>query len=95
MMAGAGLFHTPEEYGGGAAAAEPLLRRSVQSFAAEPQQRPWPNWGRYDAHVWLGEVLEKIGRRDAARGEYEEALKLAPQSAYVRVILLPRLTPKS
>jgi tetratricopeptide (TPR) repeat protein len=79
LLAGTNLLHTPEMYGG----------------AAEPAQRPWPNWGRYDAHVWLGQVLEKNDKRDAARAEYEEALKLAPQSGYVRAILLPRVTPKS
>lgn len=95
LLAGTNLFHTPEMYGGGAEKAEPLLRRALQAFAAEPAQRPWPNWGRFDAHIWLGQVLEKVNKRDAARAEYEEALKLAPQSGYVRAILLPRVTPKS
>jgi tetratricopeptide (TPR) repeat protein len=88
LIQGMGLLHTPEEWGGGAAAAEPVLRRAVQLFNGEPPQRPWPNWGRADAHLWLGQTLEKNGNIAAARAEYEEALRLMPQSKFARAMLL-------
>lgn len=88
LVQGMGLLHTPEEWGGGAAAAEPVLRRAVQLFNSEPPQRPWPNWGRADAHLWLGQTLEKNGDIAAARAEYEEALRLMPQSKFARAMLL-------
>jgi tetratricopeptide (TPR) repeat protein len=87
LLRGIGLLNTPEEWGGGLAAAEPHLRRAVQLFNSEPPQRPWPNWGRAEAHVWFGKWLEKSGKRDAAITEYEEALKLAPRSQYARAML--------
>ncbi|HYM59918.1 MAG TPA: hypothetical protein VEZ11_03380 [Thermoanaerobaculia bacterium] len=91
LLEGTSLFHTPPEYGGGPDVAEPILRHALQAFESEPVERPWPNWGRFDAHVWLGQLLEKAGKREAARSEYLEAQKLAPRSAYIRVILLPRV----
>lgn len=81
---GSSAFYRPAEYGGGPAVAEPLLRRAVELFKNEPPQKPWPNWGRYETHVLLGQTLEKLGKRDAAREQYEQALAIVPESEYVR-----------
>src|SRR5262249_45884461 len=51
------LFHTPAQYGGGPDKAEAGLRQALALFEREPLRRPWPNWGRFDAHAWLGQVL--------------------------------------
>ncbi len=87
VLAGISAFLKPEEYGGGPEKAEPLLRRAASILAQEPEDRPWPNWGRFDAHMWLGQLLDKIGRHDDARTEYEAVLTIAPQSQWARAIL--------
>jgi tetratricopeptide (TPR) repeat protein len=89
---GINTFHVPAEYGGSAERAEAQLRQSLALFEREPAGRPWPNWGRFDAHVWLGQVLAARGDKDGARAEYDRALTLAPDSGYVKYKLLPMLT---
>ena len=91
LQAGISAFHTPAAFGGGANKAERLLRRSVELFAQEPRDRPWPNWGRVDVHAWLGQVLARKGDRIGARAEYDTALALAPSSGWVAHVLLPAL----
>jgi len=91
---GINTFHVPAEYGGSAERAEAQLRQSLALFDREPVGRPWPNWGRFDAHVWLGQVLAARGDKDGARAEYDQALKLVPDSGYVKYKLLPMLNRK-
>lgn len=90
LLAGISALHKPAEYGGGADVAEPLLRRAAQIFEQEPADRPWRNWGRFESHLWLGQILDKLGKKDDARTEYEKALALAPRSGWARAILQAR-----
>jgi tetratricopeptide (TPR) repeat protein len=91
LQVGISAFHTPAAFGGGMNKAERLLRRSLELFSREPLDRPWPNWGRVDAHAWLGQVLARKGDRTGARAEYDTALTLAPNSGWVAHVLLPAL----
>ena len=91
LAQGVSAFHTPAMFGGGTDKAERLLRRSLERFAAEPADKPWPNWGRFDAHVWLGQALLRKGDRAAARAEYDRARVLAPDSGWLRYVLIPAL----
>jgi len=91
LQAGVSAFYTPAAFGGGSNEAERLLRRSLELFAQERRDQPWPNWGRMDAHAWLGQVLARKGDRAAARAEYDEALALAPNSGWVKNVLVPAL----
>jgi hypothetical protein len=83
------LFNTPPEYGGSVKDAEAALRRSLQLFDQEPAAKPWPNWGRFDAHAWLGQALAARHDNAGARAEYDQALKIAPTSSWVKDVLLP------
>jgi tetratricopeptide (TPR) repeat protein len=90
LLAGQSTLFKPEEYGGGAEKAEPLLRQAASIFSQEPEDLPWPNWGRVEVHIWLGQLLDKIGKRDAARTEYETAAKIAPKAQWPRAMLQSR-----
>jgi tetratricopeptide (TPR) repeat protein len=91
LIEGQSLFHTPEEYGGGIDRAEAALRRALDLFAREPADRPWPNWGRPEAHAWLGQALLRRGDRAGARAQYQRALEIAPDFGWVKHVLLPAL----
>ena len=91
LQQGISAFNTPAMFGGGTGKAERSLRRSIELFQREPADRPWPNWGRLDAHAWYGQVLLEKGDRAGARAEYDKALAIAPQSGWVRFVLLPAL----
>lgn len=87
LLLGSSAFYRPAEFGGGAEKAEPHLRKALALFANEPKTKPWPNWGRFETHLLLGQTMQKLGRNAAAREQYEAALALAPRSEYVRSIL--------
>lgn len=91
LVQGVSAFNTPAMFGGGTDKAEQFLRRSLDRFATEPANKPWPNWGRFDAHVWLGQALLQKGNRAGARAEYDQARTLAPNSGWLRYVLLPEL----
>jgi tetratricopeptide (TPR) repeat protein len=86
-----GKFNTPAMFGGSESQAESLIRRALAAFQTEPVSKPWPNWGRFDAHAWLGQMLAKRGDKAGAKAEYDEALAIAPNSGWVRHVLLPAL----
>ena len=94
LLQGVSAFNTPAMFGGGTDKAAQLLRRSLERFAMEPADKPWPNWGRFDAHVWLGQALLEKGDRSGARAEYDKARALAPNSGWLRYVLLPALDAK-
>jgi tetratricopeptide (TPR) repeat protein len=91
LQAAITTFHTPAQYGGGADQAEAELRRALSLFDREPAGRPWPNWGRFDAHAWLGQALAARGDKAGARAEYNLALEQWPTSDWVKRVLIPAL----
>ena len=94
LLQGVSAFNTPAIFGGGTDKAEGFLRRSLERFAVEPADKAWPNWGRFDAHVWLGQTLVQKGDRTGARAEYDKARALAPNSGWLRYVLIPALEAK-
>ncbi len=86
-----GKFNTPAMFGGSASEAETLVRRALTQFQSEPAEKPWPNWGRFDANAWLGQMLARRGDKAGARAAYDQALAIAPSSGWVRYVLLPAL----
>jgi tetratricopeptide (TPR) repeat protein len=94
LSRGIGKFNTPAMFGGSIKDAETYLRRAIDRFAVESPAKPFPAWGRFDAHAWLGQVLAKRGDKAAARAEYERALEVAPKSGWVQFVLMPALDKK-
>ena len=91
LMHGMAIFNTPAEFGGSTKEGEALFRRALQLFDKEPADKPWPNWGRFDAHLWLGQALARRGDNAGARAEYAAALEIGPDSNWVRLVLLPQV----
>ena len=91
LLKGLDVYHRPARFGGGLERAELWFRSAAGFFAVQPPDAPWPNWGRLDAHAWLGRTLARLGDPDAARQQYEQVLEMEPDYAWVRDILLPDL----
>lgn len=89
LVRGMNAIHTPGMFGGGLDRAEAHLQRAITLFAADRPAPPLPAWGEADAHLWLGQVHAKQGRREQARASYERALALQPGHAWVLRELLP------
>jgi len=59
-LIGVGLFHTPEQFGGGPAAAKPVLERSLAKYDAfVPANELMPNWGRQMVESLLAQIKER------------------------------------
>ena len=86
-----GFYLTPKAFGGSLDEAEQELRRAVTLFDREPDDKPWPNWGRLDALARLGQVLAAQDQIDEARRVYESVLTQVPGYTWVRDELLPAL----
>jgi hypothetical protein len=54
-LQGAGIFGTPEQFGGGKAKAKPILEKAVALFKAEQQKPLHPRWGQKQAEDMLAQ----------------------------------------
>ncbi len=91
LLRGIEIFNKPGFAGGGIDRAEPWFRSAIGYFEAEPADAAWPNWGRADAHAWLGRVFREQENSAAAREQFEQALDAAPTYRWVREVLLAGL----
>lgn len=57
-LEGAGLFGTPEQFGGGKAKAKPVLEKAVALYKAAKPQPLYPGWGQEQAEVMLKQCDE-------------------------------------
>lgn len=79
LLAGISAIFTPAMFGGGLDKAERQLRRAIGLFETDQPTPPGPSWGRAEAYVWLGQVMEKRRRIDDARAAYARAIALDPE----------------
>lgn len=93
LVNGMSRLNAPRAFGGGAAKAEPSLRRAVALFQNDTATGPRPVWGRVDAHIWLAIALTQLDRKAEARAELMKALAIAPGHVWITRELLPRLGP--
>jgi len=54
-LQGAGIFGTPEQFGGGKAKAKPILQKSVELYKTETAKPLYPNWGKKEAEDMLAQ----------------------------------------
>jgi tetratricopeptide (TPR) repeat protein len=91
LLRGIQAFYTPTQYGGGLPTAETHLNRAIELFATDNPAPPAPSWGKAEAYVWLGQVLQKQNRTAEARAAYNKALVVQPDYPWVIYSLLPSL----
>lgn len=94
LLRGIQSFYTPIQYGGGLPVAESQLKRAIALFATDNPAPPSPAWGKAEAYVWLGQVLQKGNRIQEARTAYNNALSIQPNYPWVTYSLLPSLDGK-
>jgi tetratricopeptide (TPR) repeat protein len=91
LLRGIQAFYTPTQYGGGLPTAETQLNKAIELFATDNPAPPAPAWGKAEAYVWLGQVLQKQKRIAEARAAYNSALSVQPDYPWVTYSLLPSL----
>ncbi|MFN2637421.1 MAG: tetratricopeptide repeat protein [Gemmatimonadaceae bacterium] len=91
LLRGIQSLYTPAQYGGGVDIAESQVNKAIELFTTDAPQRPAPSWGRAEAYVWLGQVLQKENKLGDARTAYQRALAIQPDYPWVTYSLLPSL----
>jgi hypothetical protein len=91
LMAGIAALYAGPASGGGPAAAEKLLNRSIELFARDAPAPGLPAWGKGEAYIWLGQVYQRSGRRREARRANSRAQARGPHQHWVRDQLLPSM----
>jgi tetratricopeptide (TPR) repeat protein len=94
LLRGIQSFYTPVQYGGGLPTAEGQLNRAIALFETDNPTPPAPSWGKAEAYVWLGQVLQKQNRIAEARTAYNKALSTQRDFPWVTNSLLPSLDRK-
>ena len=54
-LEGAGIFGTPEQFGGGKTKAKPVLQKAVELFKADQPKPMYPRWGQKQAEDMLAQ----------------------------------------
>jgi tetratricopeptide (TPR) repeat protein len=91
LLRGIQSLYTPAQYGGGTDIAESQVNKAIELFATDAPARPAPSWGKAEAYVWLGQILQKENKLGDARKAYNQALALQPNYPWVIYSLLPSL----
>ena len=91
LLRGIQSFYTNPEYGGGLPVAETQLNKAIELFATDNPTPPAPSWGKAEAYVWLGQVLQKQNRIAEARAAYNNALSVQRDYPWVIYSLLPSI----
>ena len=71
-----------------------VLAEASLAFLGLGQPPPAPSWGKAEAYVWLGQVLQKQNRIEEARTAYNNALSVQRDYPWVTKSLLPSLDRK-
>ncbi len=59
-LIGVGVFHTPEQFGGGPANAKPILEKSLEKYEKSDQQNGlMPHWGKEEVEQLLKQIDER------------------------------------
>jgi len=91
MVAGVSALFTPPQWGGDLHKAEKLLGEALVEFDQEKTAPPQPSWGRAETQVWLGMTHQKLGEMPKAKSDFEQALLIDPDYAWVKYSLLPSM----
>ena len=91
LLKGIGEHYTPGMFGGGDDKAEASIRKAIPLFDNDKPATPAPTWGKDEAWLWLGQVLEERGKWEEARQAYQKSLELEPRNQWVSTELLPNL----
>lgn len=89
LLRGTSSMFTPEQWGGGLPVAETQLNKAIELFANDHPVAPAPSWGKAEAYVWLGQVLQREKKSADAVAAYNKALALEPNYMWVKNVLLP------
>ncbi|MCS6808135.1 MAG: hypothetical protein RML40_05830 [Bacteroidota bacterium] len=97
ILHGISLYYTPAMWGGNKEKALMVLQKAcelAEQGACIPEKPFSPDWGHAEAFAWKGAIFAGMGDSEYAKAAYERALQIAPDYAWVKHILVPKLGAK-
>jgi len=83
---------TPGLFGGGKEVAMKSLQTALELYEQEENMSPENlQWGKDEAHIWIGIIYRDWGRVNKAKESYDIALELNPNNKWLTDFLIPEL----
>jgi len=87
MIDGTGKLYTPKMFGGGIDKAIGLFEKAAELFLQEKDMGIYPDWGRDEVYVWLGNAYKERKEDSTATEFYKKALEINPDCGWAKVLL--------
>ncbi len=84
------IANTPPMFGGSPEKGLELYKKAMALFESAKKDSPI-NWGLAETLAWMGQAYVATKQLDKAKETYDKALKLEPDFAWVKFVLLPQL----
>lgn len=95
LIAGWSAYFTPKLFGGGKEKAKNYFEQAIAHFDSFEVTNPiLPGWGHDEAYAWLGMAQMEAEEFEAAKMNFDQALKINPEYGWVKYVLLPQLNTK-
>lgn len=85
LIAGVNDYYTPAVFGGSKSAALQALNNAIKHYASDRDSGY--HWGLAETYVWRGIVQMELNYPEKARDDWREALAIAPQYGWARMLL--------
>jgi tetratricopeptide (TPR) repeat protein len=87
MIDGTGKLYTPKMFGGGVDKAIEFFEEAAELFAREKDQGIYPDWGKDEVYVWLGNAYKEKKEDSTATEFYKKALEINPECGWAKELL--------
>ncbi len=87
LIDGIGKLYTPKMFGGGVDKAMELFEKAAELFEKEADKGIYPDWGKDEVYVWLGNAYKEKKEDSTATILYKKALQVNPDCGWAKDIL--------
>jgi len=87
MIEGTSKLYTPKMFGGGVDKALALFEKSAELFEKEKDRGIYPDWGKDEVYVWIGNAYKEKKEDSTATEFYKKALEVNPECGWAKVLL--------
>jgi tetratricopeptide (TPR) repeat protein len=96
LLGAIGTYNTPALFGGGKEKGLDALKKAAELFDRWNQADSLlPDWGAAEVYAWIGLAYVDRNETILARKAFENALRINPDYAWVKYVLLPKVTSQS
>ena len=96
LLGAIGTYNTPALFGGGKEKGLDALKKAAELFDRWNQADSLlPDWGSAEVYAWIGMAYVDRNETILARKAFENAVRINPDYAWVKYVLLPKVTSQS